>query len=113
ADNGCAVAQVDGNDDASLRVELAGLAVVIDAVEKLEPRGMVGGDLRELLLDLEPHLHRIDADTLPRQAGDKDVRPLLVVNDPAKHRRHLQPALVVDPGWRASSETFFLHFGPQ
>ena len=64
---------------------------------------MIAGHLRELPLDLEPDRHRVDADTLPRQARDEDVRPLLVLNDPAKHRGHLQPALVVDPGRRAAS----------
>src|SRR3989442_15942155 len=57
ADDRGAVAKQLRDDDAPLAIELAFLAVVADAIEKLEARGMVGGHLRESLLDLEPHLH--------------------------------------------------------
>ena len=43
ADDGCAVAQLLRNDDAALAVEFARLAEVVDAIEKLEARRMVGG----------------------------------------------------------------------
>src|SRR5438874_7934945 len=47
ADDRRAVAQQLWHDDATLRIELAFLAVVADAVEKLEARRMVGRHLRE------------------------------------------------------------------
>src|SRR5437762_10664872 len=49
ADDRRAVAQQLRDDDATLRVELALLAVVADAIEKLETRRMVGRHLREPL----------------------------------------------------------------
>src|SRR5712691_4801635 len=70
ADDRRAVAQQLGHDDATLRVELALLAVVADAIEKLEARRMVGRHLREPLLDLEPHAHRIDAHRFAGHARD-------------------------------------------
>src|SRR6188474_3081536 len=86
ADDGRAVAQMWWNDDAPLAVEFGGLAVVIHAVEKLQARGMIGGHLEQLPLDLEPRGKRIDAHALPRQARDKHVRPVRVLNDPTKDR---------------------------
>jgi hypothetical protein len=38
---------------------------------------------------------------------------VLVLNDPPKHRWHLQPALVVDAGRGAASQASLLHFAPQ
>jgi hypothetical protein len=64
-----------GNDDAALHVELAGLSVVVDAVQKLQPRGETARHLRQLALDLEPHLHWVDTDTLPRHARDETSGP--------------------------------------
>ena len=52
------------HDDTTLTVELAGLAVVVDAVEKLEPRGMIAGHCREPLFDVEPDRHRVNADAI-------------------------------------------------
>ena len=101
------------NHDPSLRVELAGLPVVVDAIEKPEARRVIGGHLQQLLFDLQPGRERVDADTLPRQARDEHVGPVLVLNDPPKHGGHFQPTLVVDPGRRAAAERISLHFAPQ
>ena len=84
-------------------VEFTGLAVIVDAVKKLQPSWVVFRDVRKLALDLEPRRHRVNADTIPRQTRDEDVRPLLVMDDRAKDRWHFKPALVVDPGRSAPS----------
>src|SRR5688572_18187727 len=66
-----AVTEVRRNDDAALTIEFAGLAEIIDAVEELQSSRVIVGNLRELLLDLQPQGHRIDADALPRQTRDE------------------------------------------
>src|SRR5688572_11184948 len=101
------------HNHSTLRVELRGEAVVIDAIEKLEARRMIGGHLEELRFDLQPRGARINADGLPRHARHADVVALLVADHAAKHRRHLQPSLVVDSGGGAASEASLLHFHPQ
>ena len=42
ADNGAALPQMGGDPDPPLRIELDRLAEVIHAIEKLQPRGMIG-----------------------------------------------------------------------
>src|SRR5687768_522144 len=73
---------------------------------------MVTGHLREPPLNLEPDRHWIDADVLPGDARHEDVRSMLVVDDPPKHRGHLQPPLLVDPGGRAASQPLLVHLSP-
>src|SRR6266540_2199301 len=75
ADDGGAVAEMGSDDHAALHVEFAGLPVIVDAVQELQPRRVIAGNLRQLLLDCDPNLERIDADTLSRQAGDEHIRP--------------------------------------
>src|SRR5688572_29586035 len=108
-----ALAQMRGNHDAALGVELAGLSVVVHAIEVLEAGGKTARYLQQLPLDFQPGRKGVNSDTLSRQARDEHVGPVLVLDDPSKHGGHLQPALVVDPGRRAAAERVLLHFAPQ
>ena len=58
--NGGVFAQQRRNHHAALPVQLAFLPVEVHAVQELEPRRVVAGHLQHLLLDVQPHLHRVD-----------------------------------------------------
>ena len=75
ADNRRALAQMRRNHHASLGVELAGLPVVVHAIEKLEAGGMTAGHLQQLPLELQPGREGVNSDTLSRQARDEHVGP--------------------------------------
>src|SRR2546423_940362 len=96
ADDRAAVAQLLRDDNAPLRVELALLSVVADAIEELENRRMVRGGLRQPLLDLEPDGHRINEHGLACHARDEDVGPALVLDQAAEQRRDFETTFVVD-----------------
>src|SRR5436190_7502882 len=68
ADDGCALAQQRRDDNAALCIELAFLAVVADAIEKLQARGMIRRHPGEPVFDLQPDLHWINADRLAAHA---------------------------------------------
>src|SRR5215831_14412493 len=79
ADDRRAVAQQLRHDDAALRIELARLAVVADAIEKLAARRMAGWHLQQPLLDLEPHGHRVNAHRLAGDARDEHIGTMEVL----------------------------------
>jgi len=100
------------HNDAPLAVEFAFLAVIADAIEKLEPGRMVRRHLREPLLHLQPDAHGIDADRFAGDAGDEDIGAPLVLNQGSKQSRNLQPPFVVDTCRGAPPQALLVHFGP-
>ena len=87
----------------------------IDAIEKPQRAGCVEGICAELLFDLEPHRHRIDADVLAGQARQEQFAPVLAFESATRKRvRDLEPSLVIDSRRRVAPEhAQLLHFAPQ
>ena len=56
--------------------------------------------LAELLLDLQPHRHRIDADVFAGQAGEEQLTAVLAFEQGAEGVRNLEPPLVIDASRR-------------
>jgi hypothetical protein len=71
------VAKPHRNQHPPLYVELGDLAEVVHAIEKTQLCRMCGGHRAELLLDVEPHGHRVDADELAREAGNEQFAAVL------------------------------------
>jgi len=109
ADNRRAFTQVRWNHDATLAIELARLTVVVHPVDEFQARRMVPGHFHQPALDVEPHCHRIDANRLPRDARDKHVGPLLVLDVPSEHPRHLESAFFINLGRGAPAHSVLVH----
>src|SRR5262245_2061886 len=52
----------------------------------------------ELLFDLGPHRHRIDADVVAVEARKEDLAAVLALHERPEHAGHLESSLVIDPG---------------
>jgi hypothetical protein len=102
------IAKPGGDDDPALRVELADLTVVIDAVEELEARRVGGWHSLQPLLDRDPRRHRVHAHRLSGDAGHVEpAGAVLLLHEGLEGVRDLQPTLVVDSRGIASPEHFY------
>ena len=100
--------------DASLDVDLRRLAVVVDAVEILEPGRVRGGHARELFFKGQPDRHGVQADVLPRQARHEHLRSVLLLDEGTEGVRDLEPPFVINfGGVVAPKHVWLLHFAPQ
>ena len=87
-----------------LRVEFAGLAEVVDPVEKPQARRMAGRHLGELVLDGQPDRHRVDPHRLSGDACHEDVWTMDVLDRPPKNGWDLQTTFVIDSRLGASAQ---------
>src|SRR5665213_125949 len=68
----------------------------------------------EFFFELEPYRHRIDADVLARQARQKKLPAVLLLDEAAKGVRNLEPALIIDSRRSTTPEhVSLLHSDPQ
>src|SRR5215472_9589067 len=102
------------NQNASLRINLRGLAEVVDAIEELDAGRKRGGRARELFFEREPHRHGVEAYGLPRQARHEQLGAVCFLDERAKSVRDLEPPFVIDFGSVIAPEHVrLLHFAPQ
>src|SRR5207248_8943074 len=103
-----------GNNHAALWIELAVRSEVIDAIQKAQLRRMRGRHRSEFFLELEPDGHRINPHVFAREAGQKDLAAVLLLDKTAKGVWNLEPPLVINAGGCTTPEHEpLLHFDPQ
>ena len=108
------LAQPRMDHDAPLRVDLRGLAEVVDAVEELAAGPDAWRARGELFFERQPDRHRVDADVLPRQARHEQLRAVLLLDERTEGVRDLEPPFVINfGGVVAPKHDCLLHFAPQ
>jgi hypothetical protein len=98
------VAQDLRHEHAPLRVEDRVLAVEIDALEKLVFRAMDRRQLRELLFERSPDRQRVQKEIPSVNRRDEQIAPERLFDLLTEEIRHLEPALFVESGRRASTK---------
>src|SRR5262249_25068322 len=98
------VAQDLRDEHPSLGVDRRVLPEVVDAFEKLVLGAMNGGKLRELLLELAPDVQRVEEEVAAVNRRDEEIVSEGLFDVLSEEIRHLQPALLVETGRRASSK---------
>ena len=98
------VAQDLRNQHAPLPVDRGVLAVVVDALEKLVLRAVNRRKLGELLLERAPDRQRIEKEVAAVDRRDEEIASERLFDLLPEEIRHLEPALLVETGRRASSK---------
>src|SRR5947209_11192650 len=91
-----ALAQELRQHHAPLLVHRHRLAEEVHAVQEALLGGIGGGHLGQAALDLEPHRHRVEAHVLARDAGDEELRAVLLLDEHTEPVGDLESPLVVD-----------------
>src|SRR4029077_4317884 len=93
------------------------LSEKIHAIEKAQARGVGRRHLAELLLDVDPHRHRVEAHVVARQAGQEQLAAVLRLEARTKDVRNLESALIIYAGLFVSPKhtrpLASRHFSPQ
>src|SRR5205823_14482641 len=99
------------DDRAALRIELARLAEIVRAIEKAQAGRMRGRHRAELLFELQPHGHRVDAEVLTGQTREEQFPAVLAFEGSTEGVGHLEPSLVIDACRRITPKhARLLHF---